>query len=186
MSADATAEANPRRLELVREYAAPVEDLWGLWTTREGIESWWGPDGFTVEVEELDLHVGGEMRYTMAATAPEQVEFMRKAGLPLSTEVRLTYTAVRPYELLGYETFADFIPGVEPYAVGTTVQFQRIPLGGRMTLRFDRMHDEAWTQRARLGRESELAKLGRLLQKRKSEPASAREAEIQQRQRGTP
>jgi uncharacterized protein YndB with AHSA1/START domain len=168
MTPDAVTQAKPKQLEIVREYRAPIEDLWELWTTREGIESWWGPEGFTVKVSELDLRIGGEMHYTMAATAPEQVEFMRKAELPLSTEVRLTYTGVRPNELLAYETLADFIPGVEPYAIATTVQFQRIPLGGRMTLLFDRMHDEPWTQRARLGRESELAKLARLLQRRKN------------------
>jgi uncharacterized protein YndB with AHSA1/START domain len=164
MTPDAVAQARRKQLEIVREYPAPIEDLWGLWTTREGIESWWGPEGFTVKVVELDLRVGGGMRYTMAATAPEQVEFMRKADLPLSTELRLTYTAVRRYELLAYEVLADFIPGVDPYAVATTVHFERIPHGGRMTLRFDRMHDEPWTQRARMGRDSELEKLSRLLQ----------------------
>jgi uncharacterized protein YndB with AHSA1/START domain len=168
MTPDAASQAEPRQLEIVREYPAPVEDLWGLWTTRDGIQAWWGPDGFTVKVAELDLRIGGEMHYTMTATAAQQVEFMKKAELPLSTEVRLKYTAVRPCELLGYETLADFIPGVEPYAVATTVQFQRIPLGSRMTLRFDRMHDEPWTERARLGHEGELAKLSRLLQQRTS------------------
>jgi uncharacterized protein YndB with AHSA1/START domain len=168
MTPDALARTDPRQLEIVRDYPAPIEDLWELWTTREGVESWWGPDGFTVKVAELDLRTGGGMRYTMAATAPEQVEFMRKADLPLSTEVRLTYTAVRRYELLAYEALADFIPGIDPYAVATVVQFEQVPRGGRMTLRFDRMHDEPWTQRARMGRESELEKLSRLLQKRKS------------------
>jgi uncharacterized protein YndB with AHSA1/START domain len=168
MTPDAVARTKPKQLEIVREYPAPVEDLWALWTTREGIESWWGPEGFTVKVAQLDLRIGGRMRYTMAATGPEQVEFMRKADLPLSTELLLTYTAVRPYELLGYEALADFIPGVDPYAVATTVRFERTPRGGRMTLRFDRMHDEPWTRRARMGRESELEKLSRLLQKRKS------------------
>jgi uncharacterized protein YndB with AHSA1/START domain len=94
MTPDAVSQAKPKQLEIVREYPAPIEELWELWTTREGIESWWGPEGFTVKVAELDLRIGGHMYYTMAATAPEQVEFMKKAGLPLSTEVRLTYTEV--------------------------------------------------------------------------------------------
>ena len=39
-----------RRLTLERTYRAPLEKVWELWTTKAGIESWWGPDGFTVEV----------------------------------------------------------------------------------------------------------------------------------------
>lgn len=32
-----------RRITIERTYQAPIEDLWDLWTTKEGIESWWGP-----------------------------------------------------------------------------------------------------------------------------------------------
>src|SRR6185369_12585987 len=73
-----------RTITLERTFTAPVEDVWELWTTREGIESWWGPDGFTVKVRKLDLRVGGELLYDMIATAPEQIEFMKKAGMPTS------------------------------------------------------------------------------------------------------
>ena len=38
----------PIRIE--RTFATTPERLWDLWTTKEGIESWWAPDGFTVEV----------------------------------------------------------------------------------------------------------------------------------------
>jgi len=44
-----TAE-NRRRVRLERTYQAPIEDVWELWTTKEGIESWWGPGGFRVTV----------------------------------------------------------------------------------------------------------------------------------------
>jgi uncharacterized protein YndB with AHSA1/START domain len=156
--------ARAAQLEIVREYHAPVEDLWELWTTRAGIEAWWGPEGFRVQVSELDLRAGGEMRYTMTATAPQQRDFMVKAAMPLSTHLRLTYTEVRPYERLAYEAPVDFIPGVESYAVATTIDFRAAAEGVQMILRFDRMHDELWTQRALAGRDSELVRLSRLLQ----------------------
>src|SRR5262245_47945643 len=35
---------------LERTFDAPIEDVWDLWTTKDGIESWWGPEGFRVEV----------------------------------------------------------------------------------------------------------------------------------------
>src|SRR5258708_20905094 len=79
-----------RRITLERTFAAPIEDVWELWTTREGIESWWGPDGFSVKVLELELRPGGALRYAMTATAPDQVPFMKQACTPLrsSTHAR--------------------------------------------------------------------------------------------------
>ena len=50
----------------------------------------------------------------MTATAPAQIEFITKAGLPLTTEARLTYTEVVPQRRLAYVHVADFIPGVKP------------------------------------------------------------------------
>ena len=41
----------------------------GLRTTKDGIESWWGPGGFTVKVRKLDLRSGGELHYAMIAIA---------------------------------------------------------------------------------------------------------------------
>jgi uncharacterized protein YndB with AHSA1/START domain len=160
----ATSPAAPRRrITIERTYAATVEDLWDLWTTKEGIESWWGPEGFEVKVRKLDLRPGGELRYAMIATAPEQVEFMKKAGMPLSHEARVTYTEVVPPRRLAYEHLTDFIPGVEPYAVAHLIELQPVAQGVKMVLTIDAMHDEVWTQRAVMGWESELGKLAKVV-----------------------
>jgi len=58
-----------RRVTLERTYPAPIAMVWELWTTKEGIESWWGPRGFRVEVHSIDLRVGGELLYSMIADA---------------------------------------------------------------------------------------------------------------------
>ncbi len=152
-----------RRIKLERTYQAAIENVWDLWTTREGIESWWGPDGFEVKVRHLDLRPGGELRYAMTAVGPPQVEFMKSAGLPLTTEARIVYSEVLRHRRLAYLQLADFIPGVEPYDVATTVELQPGSSGVRMILTFDAMHDEEWTQRAVMGRESELARLAQAL-----------------------
>jgi uncharacterized protein YndB with AHSA1/START domain len=151
------------KLTLERTFSATIEEVWELWTTRDGIESWWGPAGFSVAVRELNLEPGGELAYTMTATGTEQVEYMRKAGMPLATEHRLTLTEVDPPRLLAYKSMADFIPGVEPYEVQTLIELQPIDEGVRMTLTFDAMHDERWTELATMGHESELRKLERVL-----------------------
>jgi uncharacterized protein YndB with AHSA1/START domain len=156
------------RITIERTYKASVEDVWELWTTKKGIESWWGPDGFTTKVLELDLRVRGELRYAMTATAPPQVEFMKKAGMPLTTEGRLTYTEVATHRRLGYIHLADFIPGVDPYDVATTVEFHSNGQSVRMLLTFDAMHDDVWTQRAVMGHESQLGKLEKAMADKRS------------------
>src|SRR3954449_7673077 len=94
MTADQQPSPNATRLE--RTYPAPAELIWELWTTAAGIEEWWAPDGFENRVSELQLRPGGQLVYTMTATAPEQVEFMKSAGMPLSTESRKTFIEGSP------------------------------------------------------------------------------------------
>ena len=115
-------------------------------------------------VRHLDLRAGGTLRYTMTATESAQVEFMLQAGMPLATDVSITYTDVEPRHRLGYTSLADFIPGLEPYEVATTVTLEpRPPYGVHMVLTFEAMHDEEWTARAVAGHESELSQLDRIL-----------------------
>jgi uncharacterized protein YndB with AHSA1/START domain len=148
---------------LERTFQAPLEDVWELWTTKAGIESWWGPDGFRVEVEHIDLRPGGELRYSMIATGAEQIAFMKKAGMPLTTKHRATYTEVTPMTRVAYLHAADFIPGVEPYDVAHRVELFPSADGVRMLLRFEAMHDEHWTGMAVAGWENELEKLASAL-----------------------
>ncbi len=157
--------ASPARAQfsIERTYAAGVEEAWALWTTKAGIESWWGPEGFDVTVTALDLRPGGELVYLMTATAPEQVAFMKQAGMPLSTPCKVAYTEVTPPTRLAYKTLTDFVPGVEPYEVATVVELTATPDGVKLTLTFDAMHDDIWTERARAGHESQLGKLDALL-----------------------
>ena len=155
-----------RRITLERTYAAPIEDVWDLWTTKEGLESWWGPHGFTTTVQKLELRVGGELRCTMTATGAAEAAFMKKAGMPLATAQRITYTEVVLHRRLAYTAVADFIPGIAPYDVAATVELHPTADGVRMQLIVDAMHDETWTQRAVMGWESQLGKLAKILETR--------------------
>jgi uncharacterized protein YndB with AHSA1/START domain len=154
-----------KKFTLERTFRASAEDVWELWTTREGIEQWWGPDGFAVTVQKIDLREGGELLYTMTAVDPPKVEFMKNAGMPVSTKCRLTFTEVVPLARLRYTHVADFIPGVAPYDVEHLVEIRASGGEVRMTLTIDAMHDETWTQRAVSGWEMELGKLEKVIAK---------------------
>ena len=149
-----------------RTYAATLEEAWALWTTKQGIESWWGPEGFDVSVLSMDLRAGGELIYRMTATGAEQIAFMKQAGMPLATDCRITYTDVSAPQRLAYTTLADFVPGVEPYDVATIVELKATSGGVKLLITFDAMHDDIWTERARAGHESQLSKLDELMDKR--------------------
>lgn len=152
-----------RRIVIERTFDASLEDVWALWTTKEGIESWWGPDGFSVTVRSIDLRPGGELRYAMTATAPEQLAFMKRSGMPTTTELLIRYVEVVANRRLRFVNHVDFIPGVEPYDTEAQVDLHAAPGGVRLVLTLEAMHDEPWTQRAAAGWENELGRLERVL-----------------------
>ncbi len=88
---------------------------------------------------------------------------MKKAGMPLSSSVTLTYTEVIALQRLAYSTLADFIPGVTPYDVNTVIEFQQRAKTVRMVLTFDAMHDKEWSARSVAGMESQLERLTKII-----------------------
>jgi hypothetical protein len=160
---DQQSRAIADRIRIEHVYEAPASRIWKLWTTASGIESWWSPDGFTVKVEKLELYPGGALVYTMTATAPEQIEFMRGAGMPLTTESRKTFTEVKSPTRLAYTSLVDFVPNHEPYEFLTVVDLEEIGGRTKVVMTVDRMHDEVWTGRLVAGRENELENLGKVV-----------------------
>jgi uncharacterized protein YndB with AHSA1/START domain len=151
------------QFSIERDYDASISDVWALWTTKHGIESWWGPEGFDVSVTSLDLRPFGDLDYVMTASAPDQVSFMKQAGMPLSTPCKVTYTEVSPPTRLAFKTLVDFVPGLAPYEVATIVKLQPVADGVKLIITFDAMHDDVWTERSRAGYESQMRKLDSLL-----------------------
>ena len=155
-----------KTITIERTFSAPIEDVWELWTTAEGMESWWGPEGFRVKVTKLELRPGGALHYDMIATGPEQVAFMQKAGMPLSQPCRAFYTEVTPTRRLAFTCIVDFVPGVEQYEAGAAVELTERGADTHLVLIVEAMHDEHWTKMAVMGWESELGKLASALAKK--------------------
>ena len=146
-----------------RTFDATLRQVWELWTTKTGIQSWWGPDGFHVQVHAIDLRPGGLLLYTMIADTAETIELMKRQGMPVSQELRITFREIIPLQRLAYTHLADFIPGVAAYDVETVVTLEQDGSRVKMKLRFDRMHDETWTRRAAASWDLELNRLARSL-----------------------
>jgi uncharacterized protein YndB with AHSA1/START domain len=164
---DETVSAPRSPIKFERRYDAPVEDLWDLWTTKEGFESWWGPEGFRVEVHRMDLRVGGELFYDMIAVGADEVEWMKKEGMPVSHETRGTFVEIEPPTRLKILHMIDFIPGLKPYENNILVEFVPEATSVRMVVTIDRHPDEEWSRRAAAGFESQLTKLPAVLAARR-------------------
>lgn len=164
MTTEPTHSPDAARLE--RTYEAPAQLIWELWTTAAGLDEWFAPDGFESQVSDLELRPGGQLRFTMTATAPEQVAFMMETGNPLAVELRKTFTEVTPPARLGYLTLIDFIPGHEPYEHLTTIDIEAAGDRTSVVMTIDPLHDEAWTQGYLAHRGNELDNLGAAIRRR--------------------
>ena len=149
-------------LVIERTYRADVEELWALWTTKDGFESWWGPDQFRAEVHSIEARPGGALRYDMVADTPEAIAAMEQMGAPTSQPCRGSFTEFRPYERLVLTQLIDFLPGVDAYDSSMTVDFFPLAAGEvRMVVTLSQMHDAPTTAMQREGFTSQLAKLDR-------------------------
>jgi len=140
------------------------ERVWQLWTTPEGISSWWAPEGFRTDVEQLELRVGGDLIYTMTAVAPEQIAFMEQYRMPLATQSRKVFTEVAGPDRLGYRSLIDFVPDHEPYEQLTEIDLVEVEGGTRVVMHVEPLHDDIWTERLVAGRTNELENLAHLVE----------------------
>ncbi len=145
-----------------RTFKATPERMWALWTTKRGVESWWGPEGFATKVHALDLRPGGAFDFEMTATASEQVAAMKELGLPLTSRTQNVYLEVVEPRRLAIKTRVDFVPDVEPYDITSTVDFVKVKEGTKLVFTSSKMHSEEWNERARQGQMSQLDKLAAL------------------------
>src|SRR5215471_8663118 len=98
-----------------RTYRTRVEELWELWTTKEGFESWWGSEGSRVEVQTIEPREGGSLHYAMIALDPADIAARKQLDLPPSNSVRARFAEFKPYQRLTLAHVVDFVPGVKPY-----------------------------------------------------------------------
>jgi uncharacterized protein YndB with AHSA1/START domain len=142
-----------------RTYRASIQDVWALWTTKEGFESWWGPQGFRAEVRELEARVGGALRYEMIADSPEMIAAMKQMGQPISHATRSRFSELEPYSRLVLTNVIDFIPGVAVYESNIAVDFTSAGGSVRMVVTLDAMHSDEFTMMQKEGFTSQLTKL---------------------------
>jgi len=152
-------EQHSGKVVIERRYRASITDVWDLWTTKDGFESWWGPQGFRAEVSEIDARVGGALHYEMIADTPEMIAAMKQMGRPASHPARARFTELRPRERLVITSVVDFIPDVAAYESRIAVDLTPDGEHVRMVVTLDAMHSEEMTRMQEQGFTSQLTKL---------------------------
>ena len=69
-----TALSTGKELTITRVLNAPVELVWKVWTDPDHIKNWWGPNGFTNTIFEMDMRPGGNWEFIMHG--PEEVDLV--------------------------------------------------------------------------------------------------------------
>lgn len=87
-----TNDTNWVRIE--RDFAASVDDVWAMWTDPAKFRSWYGPNGMSVPVAEMDVTVGGTRKISMEMKTPERTMTMWFTGVykEINAPNRLVYT----------------------------------------------------------------------------------------------
>jgi uncharacterized protein YndB with AHSA1/START domain len=86
--ADVMESTTGREIVLTRLFDAPRTMVWEAWTDPKQLVLWWGPNGFTTTIEEMDVTVGGVWRLVMHG--PDGTDYPNKS----------VFTEVVPYERL--------------------------------------------------------------------------------------
>ena len=67
MTSPKTSTAQPEPAVVRHTIDAPPNEVFEAWLSPALIEEWWGPEGFTTKVLELDANVGGRFSFEMTA-----------------------------------------------------------------------------------------------------------------------
>lgn len=95
-----------REIVATRVVDAPRELVFRMWTEPEHIARWWGPNGFTTTIHEMDVRPGGVWRFVMHG--PDGRDYQN----------RIVYVEVTPPERLVY----DHVSGPRFHATVTFVE----------------------------------------------------------------
>jgi len=80
-----------RELVISRVFNAPKELVWKVWTEPEHIRQWWGPNGFTNTIFQMDVKPGGV--WDLIMHGPDGTDYKNKS----------VYKEVVKYEKLVYD-----------------------------------------------------------------------------------
>ncbi len=125
-------DASQDSVVIERSFDAPVELIWRMWTDPAHFKRWYGPDGATIPVADMDVRVGGTRLIGMEVHTPNGPMQMWFAGeyREVVENERLVYTEFVSDEHGNPSPRSDLGPP-EGHPSTTEVRLELVDLGGR-------------------------------------------------------
>jgi uncharacterized protein YndB with AHSA1/START domain len=123
---------SPAAVMIERTFDAPVDLIWQMWTEPKHFKAWYGPDGATIPVAEMDVRVGGSRRLGMEMQTPNGPMRMWFTGeyRDVVENKRLVYTESMSDENGNVVSPSDMgMPEGHPTTTEITVELEDV--GGR-------------------------------------------------------
>lgn len=67
-----TKDAAKKQITVIREFDAPVAQVWDAWTKPELLDEWWAPNPYKTKTKSMDFKEGGVWLYAMQGTEGEE------------------------------------------------------------------------------------------------------------------
>jgi uncharacterized protein YndB with AHSA1/START domain len=133
---DPTTWALDREIVLVRVFDAPRESVFAAWTEPGAFCEWFGPNGFSCTVREMDVRPGGRARFDMVS------------GDGTVFTNRFDYLEIVPYERIVMDHGSDIDD--DPGRFRTTVTFDAQD-DGKTVLTLRQLHPTVEQRAAGIG-----------------------------------
>lgn len=82
-----------KKIKVIREFAASIEDVWAAWTDASLLDQWWAPKPWKAITKSMDFREGGYWLYCMTGPNGEQ------------SWDRADFVTIEPQKLLIVENF---------------------------------------------------------------------------------
>lgn len=130
-----------------RTFEASIDLIWQLWTQPDHFKSWYGPQGFSVPVAEMDVRVGGKRLVCMESPDGSMKMWTTGEYTEVTPTTRLVYTEIMSDEK-GNTVSPD---GSKPMITEVVVQLEALDGRTKMVMKHvgvpaDSGGNEGWKQ----------------------------------------
>ena len=97
-----------REIIATRLFDAPRELVFEMWTKQEHVAKWWGPNGFSLTIHEMEVKPGGHWRFIMHG--PDGTDYKNHiVFVEIVRPERIVYNHVpEPPDPVNFETTVTF------------------------------------------------------------------------------
>src|SRR5690606_25060584 len=69
---DFSVDKENKKIEVKREFAAPLSEVWDAFTKSDILDQWWGPKPWKAKTKSMDFREGGTWLYAMQGPNGEE------------------------------------------------------------------------------------------------------------------